>query len=128
MTEETLFHEALAKPPAERAALLDQACVGQPQLRTAVEALLAAHDASGNQLDQAPAATGAYVASDGDNVPPLVPQPRTTRRSGTHTKSGSAPLQASCFCSPPRRCVSSSSGGQASRYRTETCRVYCKRQ
>jgi serine/threonine protein kinase/tetratricopeptide (TPR) repeat protein len=78
MTEETLFHEALAKPPAERAALLDQACVGQPQLRTAVEALLAAHDASGNQLDQAPAATGAYVASDGDNVPPLVPQPRTT--------------------------------------------------
>jgi hypothetical protein len=46
MTEETLFHEALAKPPAERAAFLDTACAGQPELRAAVEALLAAHEDS----------------------------------------------------------------------------------
>ena len=46
MTEETLFHEALAKPPAERRAFLDLACAGKPQLRAAVEALLAAHAAA----------------------------------------------------------------------------------
>jgi hypothetical protein len=43
MTEETLVHEALAKPAAELAAFLDQACAGQPELRAVVEALLAAH-------------------------------------------------------------------------------------
>ena len=51
MSEETLFHEALAKPSAERAAFLDAACAGQPELRAAVEALLAAHEASGDFLD-----------------------------------------------------------------------------
>jgi serine/threonine-protein kinase len=52
MTERTLFHEALARTPAERAAFLDQACAGQPELRAAVDALLTAHEASG-VLDQA---------------------------------------------------------------------------
>ena len=41
MTEETLFQEALAKLPAERAALLDVTCAGNPELRAAVESLLA---------------------------------------------------------------------------------------
>jgi len=52
MNDEALFHEALAKPPAERAAFLEQACVGQPELRAAVEALLAGHEASGSMLDR----------------------------------------------------------------------------
>lgn len=40
MTQESLFHEALAKASLqERAAFLDAACAGQPQLRAAVEAL-----------------------------------------------------------------------------------------
>ena len=52
MTEETLFYEVLAKPPSERAAFLDAACVGQPDLRAAVEALLAAHEATSNPLDR----------------------------------------------------------------------------
>ena len=52
MNEETLFHEALAKPAAERAAFLEQACAGRSQLRAAVEALLAAHEASGSLLDK----------------------------------------------------------------------------
>src|SRR5205807_161528 len=59
-----LFHAALAKPAAERAAFLDAACEGQPQLRAAVEALLAAHDASDGYLENpsAPsAATGEYT-------------------------------------------------------------------
>jgi serine/threonine protein kinase/tetratricopeptide (TPR) repeat protein len=51
MTEEVLFHEALSKPAAERAAFLESACAGRPELRAAVEALLEAHDASGGLLD-----------------------------------------------------------------------------
>jgi len=38
MSEESLFYEALAQPAAERAAFLEQACAGQPQLWAAVEA------------------------------------------------------------------------------------------
>ena len=33
MSEETLFHEALARPAHERAAFLDAACAGRPELR-----------------------------------------------------------------------------------------------
>jgi tetratricopeptide (TPR) repeat protein len=54
MTEESLFYEALAKPSAERTAFLEATCVGQPELRAAVEALLAAHEQSGNLLDRPP--------------------------------------------------------------------------
>ena len=52
MTEESLFHQALAKPAAERAAFLDAACSGQPALRAAVDALLAAHGGPGHPLDR----------------------------------------------------------------------------
>jgi serine/threonine protein kinase/tetratricopeptide (TPR) repeat protein len=69
MTEEALFHEALAKPPAERAAFLDAACGGQPELRAAVEALLAAHEAPADVLDR-PAAD---LGQTGDSAPG--PQP-----------------------------------------------------
>src|SRR5437016_4935254 len=75
MTEETLFHEALGKPPAERAAFLEKACAGQPELRGAVEALLAAHEASGGLLDQpaaaAPLATPESTPEPND-APPQV--------------------------------------------------------
>jgi hypothetical protein len=54
MSEESLFHEALAKPASERAAFLEQACADQPGLRAAVEALLAAHEAPASLLDQPP--------------------------------------------------------------------------
>jgi serine/threonine protein kinase/tetratricopeptide (TPR) repeat protein len=63
MSEETLFHEALAKSPVEWPAFLDAACAGQPELRAAVEGLLAAHAASGGLFDKPaidPNATGAY--------------------------------------------------------------------
>jgi WD40 repeat protein/serine/threonine protein kinase len=55
MTEESLFHDALAKPAGERAAFLDAACAKEPQLRAAVEALLAAHESSGELLGRPPA-------------------------------------------------------------------------
>jgi serine/threonine protein kinase len=80
MSEESLFHEALAKAPAERAAFLDRACAAQPELRAAVEALLAAHEESGSLLKEAapPDATDIYVPSAGDHVPPPIPQSGTT--------------------------------------------------
>ena len=54
MNEETLFHAALARSSLpERVAFLDGACAGKPALRAAVEALLAAHEASGPFLDPA---------------------------------------------------------------------------
>ena len=53
MNEETLFHEALARTtPQERAAFLAAACAGRPELRSAVEALLAAHEQPGRFLSQ----------------------------------------------------------------------------
>ncbi len=61
MTEETLFHEVLAKPSSERAAFLDAACAGQPHLRPAVDALLAAHEASGGLLNKPPPDLGQTV-------------------------------------------------------------------
>jgi non-specific serine/threonine protein kinase/serine/threonine-protein kinase len=73
MGEETLFHEALAKPPRERAAFLEAACAGQPQLRSAVEALLAAHEGSGSLLDRPPAGRGQTAISE-----PAAPRPAVT--------------------------------------------------
>jgi hypothetical protein len=47
MSDESLSREALAiSDPHERAAFLDKACAGQPQLRAAVEARLAGYEAS----------------------------------------------------------------------------------
>jgi serine/threonine protein kinase/tetratricopeptide (TPR) repeat protein len=72
MTEESLFHEALAKPTGERAAFLEAACAGQPGLRAAVEALLAAHEGSGSLLDLPPAELGAALSD------PAAPWPVAT--------------------------------------------------
>lgn len=51
MTEETLFELARKTPEAERAALLDRACEGKPDLRARVEALLQA-DAGSSPLSK----------------------------------------------------------------------------
>ena len=64
MTEESLFQQALSRSPEERAAFLEQACAGQPELRTAVELLLSAHEKTGNILDQPPTDLGKTVDSD----------------------------------------------------------------
>ena len=62
MTEEEIFHEALARStPEERAAYLEQACAGDPALRASVEELLRASVGATGFLDRpalAPAATG----------------------------------------------------------------------
>jgi tetratricopeptide (TPR) repeat protein/tRNA A-37 threonylcarbamoyl transferase component Bud32 len=87
MNEETLFHEALARPAAERAAFLDAACAGQPELRAAVESLLAAHEASGSLLDRPAVHPGQTVDSE--------PAPARPDRTGEHAalrNDASAPI------------------------------------
>ena len=77
MNEETLFHAALGKPATDRAAFLDEACAGQPQLRVAVEALLASHEAAGSFLDKPAVELGRT-----DDSEPGPDQPAVT---GRHT-------------------------------------------
>src|SRR5689334_20778369 len=52
---EAIFTAALALPPAERAAYLARACMGDEQLRQRVEALLEAYDAPEGFLPETPA-------------------------------------------------------------------------
>ena len=47
-----IFHAAVALPPKERAAYLDQACGGNQSVRAAVESLLKSHGESDNFVDQ----------------------------------------------------------------------------
>ncbi len=65
MNEETLFHESLSKPPSERAAFLDEACARKPELRAAVSALLAAHEAAEALLNSAANADATIDADSG---------------------------------------------------------------
>ncbi len=51
MTEQTIFLTALDYSSAERAAYLDQACAGNQNMRRRVDELLAAHERSGEFLD-----------------------------------------------------------------------------
>ncbi len=52
MSEESIFDAALEKSTSsERAAYLEAACTGDPELRRRVEALLRAHEQSGDLLD-----------------------------------------------------------------------------
>ena len=76
MNEETLFQEALSRSPEERAAFLEQACAGRPDLRAAVEALLAAHEKSGQHAGPAPG------DPDRDSTARPTPNPDAT---GEHT-------------------------------------------
>src|SRR5262249_55612357 len=62
--------------PAERAAYLDEACAGDPDLRRRVEALLKAHPARGDVLE--PPAAGATADHPSADPPrPTADQPKT---------------------------------------------------
>jgi eukaryotic-like serine/threonine-protein kinase len=74
MNEESLFQEALSRPPELRAAFLEQACAGRPELLAPVKELLAAHEKSGNILDKAPAERGETVHSDQGEADADVPE------------------------------------------------------
>ncbi len=64
--EESIFHAALAKPVADRAAYLQAACGGDPQLRAQIESLLSAYDVRDNFLESPPVGDG--VALDDSPV------------------------------------------------------------
>jgi len=61
---EELFHAALEREPAERAAFLAEACADDQSLLDAVKALLAAHDQSWSLVDQRHAALETDNTSD----------------------------------------------------------------
>ena len=64
MNELDLFTEALNRTdPAERAAFLDQACAGNPELRRRLEELLAGYAQSGSPLDRPPVAPAGSAAT-----------------------------------------------------------------
>jgi len=69
--EETIFAAALALPPEERAACLDQACGGDADLRHRVEALLNAH-AAGAFLEEPAAPVTAHTLQ---TSPPISERP-----------------------------------------------------
>jgi serine/threonine protein kinase len=65
--EVSVFEDALGIPsPLARAAFLDKACGGNPELRREVESLLAAHEAAGGFLNAPPAELGADTSDMSD--------------------------------------------------------------
>jgi serine/threonine-protein kinase len=46
-----IFDEAIERPPSERRAFLDEACVGAPEVRAEVESLLASDEHAGDFID-----------------------------------------------------------------------------
>ncbi|MGH2436623.1 MAG: hypothetical protein ACRDFA_06495, partial [bacterium] len=61
---EELYHGARARPPAERAAFLADACVEDESLRREVEALLAQPVSEAGVLDGAALAVAAHTVSE----------------------------------------------------------------
>jgi serine/threonine protein kinase/Tol biopolymer transport system component len=51
---EALFHEALTRGPAERAAFLAERSAGRPELQAEVEALIRRHESTASALEQPP--------------------------------------------------------------------------
>jgi hypothetical protein len=88
MTEGSLVHDALVHPTADRATFLARACAGRPDLRSAVEALLTAHDRSGAFLAAAPVAQ--LVESDLTAAPETNNQAGSTGREGRDAGSATA--------------------------------------
>jgi eukaryotic-like serine/threonine-protein kinase len=62
MTEEEVFHEALSRSPEDLAAYLQQACAGNPAMRSSVEALLRANIGASRFLE-APAIAPQLLAT-----------------------------------------------------------------
>src|SRR5215470_9097230 len=90
---EDLFHAALEREPAERAAFLAEACADDQSLLDAVKALLIAHDQSWSLVDQRHAAIEAVNTSDptrrhpNSPAPQVVPRP-VSRSSGDSQREG----------------------------------------
>lgn len=77
---EALFHAALERPTAERAAFLAQACGADEQLLAEVSALVAAHEQSRNPLDAPVGAVAAQLLVDAPLADASAQSPLSRRR------------------------------------------------
>jgi serine/threonine protein kinase len=59
-----IFHGAIVRPPSDRLAFLDEACRGKPDLRSAVERLMRAHENAGDFIDRPLAMDGLRLLAD----------------------------------------------------------------
>ncbi|MCI0350703.1 MAG: hypothetical protein L0Z53_14865, partial [Acidobacteriales bacterium] len=82
---EDLFHAALEREPAERAAFLAEACADDPRLLDEVNALLTAHDQSWSFVDQRHAAIEIVNTSDPTRRHPNPPAPQAVPVPAPHT-------------------------------------------
>src|SRR5262250_3400836 len=82
---EDLFHAALERESAERAAFLVEACADDPPLLDAVNDLLAAHDQSWSLVDQRHAAIETDNTSDPTRRMPRLPAPQAIPGPAPHT-------------------------------------------
>jgi serine/threonine-protein kinase len=82
---EDLFHAALEREPAERAAFLAEACADDQSLLDAVNDLLAAHDQSWSLVDQRHPAIETDNTSDPTRRMPKPPAPQVVPSPATHS-------------------------------------------
>jgi WD40 repeat protein len=73
VNEEMLFHLARERPPEDRTAFLEEACVGDLALRQRVEILLRADNAPGRFLERPPLVSGDEDTLATDGQPPATP-------------------------------------------------------
>jgi tetratricopeptide (TPR) repeat protein/serine/threonine protein kinase len=73
MSEEEIFHQALARGPEDRAAYLEQACGGDPALRASVEALLRADVGATGFLERPAGAFRSPFAGEGPGLRGVTP-------------------------------------------------------
>src|SRR5215470_9158818 len=81
---EDLFHAALEREPAERAAFLAEACADDPSLLAAVNDLLGAHDQSWSLVDQRHAPPETDNTSDPTVRHPKPPEPQAVQSPAPH--------------------------------------------
>ncbi|MES2469772.1 MAG: tetratricopeptide repeat protein [Verrucomicrobiota bacterium] len=67
-SEEDIFEHAAALPQSDRAAYLDAACAGQPELRRRMEALLRSHEVTGFMQDHTVVLTGPPAEQTGERI------------------------------------------------------------
>jgi len=65
-----LFHAALTRAPAERPSLLDQACIGDPELRYEVESLIKSYVETGSFIDVHAFDAGAQLLAKRSDLAP----------------------------------------------------------
>src|SRR5215208_2235177 len=63
-----IFQSALERKPAERSAFLNQACAGDPALRSEVESLISSHDQAGDSIEAMAAEAATEMLADDQTI------------------------------------------------------------